>query len=274
MQHPRFRAFVLGISFIACGVLVVASPVCASVSFYSSRTTFDAAAAGLPIDHFASSVVFQPYPNNSIFHTRPVDSSTNDGLFPAGCILPGLSITTANPVFASQALKAESAGAGMLSIGAGTFQDVLILDFSPAVSAVGADVFGHVYPGPDFPGNVEVTVYNGAAQIGYSNPSLPGTSGGFVGVTSPAANITRVTFLFNPTADVDANVFVKNVAFGTPAPACCRADFNCSGSVTVGDIFDFLSAWFASDPAADFNGAGGVTVQDIFDFLGAWFMGC
>ena len=54
----------------------------------------------------------------------------------------------------------------------------------------------------------------------------------------------------------------------------CVADFNCSGAVTVQDIFDFLSAWFAHASSADVNGSGTVTVQDIFDFLNAWFAGC
>lgn len=55
----------------------------------------------------------------------------------------------------------------------------------------------------------------------------------------------------------------------------CPADFNCSGSRTVQDVFDFLAAWFAGLPSADFNGSGPPpTVQDIFDFLGAWFGGC
>lgn len=54
----------------------------------------------------------------------------------------------------------------------------------------------------------------------------------------------------------------------------CPADFDASGSLSVQDIFDFLGAWFASDPRADFNTIGGVTTQDIFDFLNAWFAGC
>ncbi len=53
----------------------------------------------------------------------------------------------------------------------------------------------------------------------------------------------------------------------------CIADFNCSGAVSVQDIFDFLAAWFAGTPSADING-GGIGVQDIFDFLSAWFTGC
>ena len=55
---------------------------------------------------------------------------------------------------------------------------------------------------------------------------------------------------------------------------CCPADFNHSGARTVQDIFDFLAAWFAQNPAADFNHSGSVSVQDIFDFLAAWFAGC
>jgi hypothetical protein len=55
---------------------------------------------------------------------------------------------------------------------------------------------------------------------------------------------------------------------------CCPANFNLTGGVTVQDIFDFLSAWFAGSAGADFNSVGGITVQDVFDFLQAWFLGC
>jgi hypothetical protein len=54
----------------------------------------------------------------------------------------------------------------------------------------------------------------------------------------------------------------------------CAADYDCSGTLSVQDIFDFLAAWFAVTPDADINGVNGVNVQDIFDFLGAWFAGC
>ena len=54
----------------------------------------------------------------------------------------------------------------------------------------------------------------------------------------------------------------------------CVADYNCTGSVTVQDTFDFLAGWFAGDVRADVNGVGGTNVQDIFDFLAAWFAGC
>ena len=54
----------------------------------------------------------------------------------------------------------------------------------------------------------------------------------------------------------------------------CRADFNENGTLNAQDIFDYLGAWFASDPRADFNGVNGLNAQDIFDYLAAWFAGC
>ena len=75
---------------------------------------------------------------------------------------------------------------------------------------------------------------------------------------------------------VSGNIGTVN---GTISPMWARlasvatADFNGSGSITVQDIFDFLAAYFGSDPCADFNGSGAITVQDIFDFLAAYFAG-
>jgi hypothetical protein len=54
----------------------------------------------------------------------------------------------------------------------------------------------------------------------------------------------------------------------------CAPDYNCSGTLEVQDIFDYLNAWFAGEIESDFDGNGTVEVQDIFDFLNAWFAGC
>ncbi len=60
---------------------------------------------------------------------------------------------------------------------------------------------------------------------------------------------------------------------GNPT-TCCPANFNQTDGLTIADIFDFLSAWFAGQPSADFNHVGGINIADIFDFLAAWFAGC
>lgn len=54
----------------------------------------------------------------------------------------------------------------------------------------------------------------------------------------------------------------------------CPGDFNRDGNVSVGDLFDYLTAYFAQDFTADFNFDGVIAVQDIFDFLGVWFTPC
>lgn len=64
-------------------------------------------------------------------------------------------------------------------------------------------------------------------------------------------------------------------AINMPAtPPTCRADSNNDGGVTVQDIFDFLVAYFAGQPAADLNGDGSVAVGDIFAYLVLYFEGC
>ena len=53
----------------------------------------------------------------------------------------------------------------------------------------------------------------------------------------------------------------------------CAADFDGNDVVEVGDVFVFLTAWFAGVPAAySFGGTPGVPA--IFAFLTEWFAGC
>lgn len=64
-------------------------------------------------------------------------------------------------------------------------------------------------------------------------------------------------------------------AAGVNYTPCCRADYNHVSGITVQDVFDFLTAWFAGDPLANFvtNGVGTPSVQSVFDYLTAWFAG-
>jgi hypothetical protein len=61
------------------------------------------------------------------------------------------------------------------------------------------------------------------------------------------------------------------VEIGTPV---CTADFNNDDVVNSQDFFDFLAAFFDSEPSADFNGDDVINSQDFFDFLAAFFEGC
>jgi hypothetical protein len=81
--------------------------------------------------------------------------------------------------------------------------------------------------------------------------------------------------LFKPGVQITDASFINFTGLPVPGdPPSCPADFNNIGGLTVQDIFDFLTAWFAGDTHADFNHVNGLEVQDIFAFLGAWFAGC
>ena len=57
---------------------------------------------------------------------------------------------------------------------------------------------------------------------------------------------------------------------------CCYADYNKLNGITVTDIFNFLTDWFAGSPYANVGGTGApgpLAVQNIFDFLSNWFAG-
>jgi hypothetical protein len=51
----------------------------------------------------------------------------------------------------------------------------------------------------------------------------------------------------------------------------CPGDLDCSGVITFNDLFGFLNAWFANDPAADFDANQTLSISDIYSYIGAWF---
>jgi hypothetical protein len=113
----------------------------------------------------------------------------------------------------------------------------------------------------DFPGavvNSSIFFDNVTFRV---TPPGPGGVGTLPRITIPAVENEPYQILF------------MKFTVGPDAPPC-PADFNGNGSVSVQDIFDFLSAFSNALPSADFNGTGGITVQDIYDFLSAWTAGC
>jgi hypothetical protein len=60
---------------------------------------------------------------------------------------------------------------------------------------------------------------------------------------------------------------------GNPT-TCCPANVDGADGVAMKDIFDFLNLWLAGGPGSDFNRDGIISVQDIVDMITAWFAGC
>lgn len=108
--------------------------------------------------------------------------------------------------------------------------------------------------------------YNGTHQlISNAQPAIPAAFHSSTAVNRMTPRLPDNTPRFAP---------VWSYMFEGASPPRCRADYNETDGVTVTDIFDWLNAWFVTNPTADFDGQGGVDVQDIFAFLNAWFTGC
>jgi hypothetical protein len=54
----------------------------------------------------------------------------------------------------------------------------------------------------------------------------------------------------------------------------CTADFDCSNTVTLDDVFIFLNAWFQQDPRCNVYGVSSLTLDDLFVFINIWYAGC
>ncbi len=121
-----------------------------------------------------------------------------------------------------------------------------------------------------------------------SRVRLSGTlAGAFVAVTvggaSPVFQGNQNLDAFSVVQDVPPGTYIYTMNAGARNSSwtgdvlltvMCPSDFDDSGTLSVQDIFAFLSTWFAGDPRANFNHFGGTNVGDIFDFLAAWFAGC
>ena len=98
-------------------------------------------------------------------------------------------------------------------------------------------------------------------------------------VSGSASAILTIEGVLAPDAGA-YDVVVTNVCgSATSEPAVlrvrlCMAEFNANGVLNSQDFFDFLTAYFESDPGADFDGSGVVDSADFFGFLDAFFAGC
>lgn len=115
-----------------------------TIDYYSSRALFDAAEAGLPLEHFQ---ILNP---PAFTGSEPVSSTANNSAFAAGNILPGIAIGEMNLV----GLYAYDGPAP-------------VLNFSPGVPFE-TDVFGASGANP-LAGTITLTILNGTTQLGSQN---------------------------------------------------------------------------------------------------------
>jgi hypothetical protein len=119
----------------------------------------------------------------------------------------------------------------------------------------------------------------GGQYIGDATACSPSPCGASTGVCCRGSTCAVLTQAECTTTGLAGAFFAQgsncNAAQNTTSP-CCYPDYNKTGGITVGDIFDFLNDWFAGRPYAIVGGNGStgqLQVQNIFDFLNAWFAG-
>lgn len=72
---------------------------------------------------------------------------------------------------------------------------------------------------------------------------------------------------------VGGNLFAGAIArWAVQRP--CRADFDCSGTLSLEDITEYLAAWFDQSLDTNIDGDAKVEVEDLLGFLNNWFTGC
>lgn len=178
----------------------------ATLTFYTSAATFDAAAPGLPVEDFEAGV------GDGVSCPDPLDQFSNIGCFALGSIEPGLQIAS-NPAahpFDGLALFGPAFGLPSKRIVANYFVETLNVIFSPGVPAAGMDVNCYLPCVQTF----NITVFDTSDVLIGSTTAATGT---FWGVTSDTP-IGRIN-LSSQVGDAEA---ADNIRFGG-APSPCGA---------------------------------------------------
>ena len=198
MKHFTARYCLLAFALLA----FLSLPARADLVTFTTRTAFNAAAPGLPVETFESGLVA---PGGVRICNGPVSSTAGGDCFPTGALLPGVTFS-ASPGPALAVLGAGVAGNTSRVLGPNTFTDTFNLTFANA-NAAGFDVFA----GPGA-GNVLISVFDPSnVLLGTFTVASP-VGGTFFGVTNTTGQIGRINIASLATSPGE---LIDNLAFGT-----------------------------------------------------------
>jgi hypothetical protein len=190
-------------------VLTLASALSAEAALitFDSRAAFDAAAPGLALEDFEDAVVTA---GGVEAFDEPLNAATATALFPAGSILPGLTLDTpADFDFDLALVGAGFAGIPTNSVFSNFFADTLNVHLASG-TAVGLDAFSIFEDS-----TVTISVYGAGDALLGTFDIAAGTAGTFFGVVNDSGAITRLN-LFSARGFSEG---VDNIAFeSTPVP--------------------------------------------------------
>jgi hypothetical protein len=248
-------------------VLAVPAALSAQVTVYHTRTAFDTAYPGLPVEDF------EDFTDALTACDAPANNGTScPGGYDMGDILPGLEIDCA--------LHSGPGGGGLAIIPTGFdfnpsiefasnwSNDYTIINLSPAVEAIGFHTACH-FGSPQ----MEIEVYDGdGALISVEVHVTCDPTGFFIGWSNTAPEgIGRIELNDPSGASFES---LDDIAFGDPAPVLnaygTRVDFDAANpGLPVEDFEDFTDALTACDAPAN-NGTscpGGYDMGDILPGL-------
>lgn len=286
------------IAMIVVGLLLCSTALHADFELFTSRASFNAAAPNLPIETFDN--LSLPIDNfGADLVGDAVDSMTSAGPIQPGDILPGVRVTSTTPLV-PESILLVNAFAGYPTdtnvIGPLDDPDELVLLFSPAVSAVGFDMWGLIGEGNPGESRLDAVFYQDQFVVGTLTTDADYTGRFIGGVATNGDSITHVVLENQADALGGNNLgeFIDNLTFGEPdmsgsglvcdfdGDTDCDStdldvlydnfgnngtfDLNGDGTVEGGDIGAFLAA--ASNPANPFNASGHTFVVGDVDLSG------
>lgn len=213
MSHPFIDArrpvvLLIGVASYMLGLPALLSG--STITYFTTRSSFNAAAPGLPTEGFNNARI--PAGTYGL-QSSPLSSATNNSIFSAGSIKPGLTISNGTAGL-KPGLIVYGAGAiygGTNAVGTNWFGDPLVLSFGSGVTALGADVFAATSPGLTRGGQFTADFFNGTTLLGSTTFTENLGEFGFLGAAS-STPITSVDLLY--TTD-DATTFADNISFGS-----------------------------------------------------------
>jgi hypothetical protein len=216
---PRRRSVVAGLTLILASTSM-AGHARAGQEYYTSRSTFDASNPGLPVENFGSGVV----PVNSyVIFSGPLSSSTDNGVFSTGSILPGLTLEDNTSPTNSLVLGGSSLFSsygyssnlvGDVSSGAHT----LDLLFSGANPAVGFDLANANGPGSLGTTTFTIDVFVNNASVASQVFNEPAAFT-FFGVSTSSGSITEIQITPGENSPIVGNIAFGVASSSVPEPA-------------------------------------------------------
>lgn len=203
----RFARFSLGLGLLL--PLLVGTDANAALITFDTRTAFNLASPGLPLEDFEEANVA---PGGVESFIGPLSSSTNNAVFSTGEILAGLTVESVpNPELVAVGGGFIAIGNPSIAVGPNAFASDSNLLFTNA-SAVGFDLFTNR---PGSPVSFVSVFGVGDALLGSFSVFVSRASPAFFGAIDTENLITRINVHSVPAGS--GEVF-DNIAFGAPVP--------------------------------------------------------